>query len=173
MLHVRAVDFRDHDAQALVAQVQTEYVVRYGSPDEAPLEEDAFDAGSGGFLVGYLGDVPVAMGGWRFRPDVCRLGGRRSAELKRMYVAPPGRRQGLARLVLARLEAAAAGEGADTMILETGTGQPEAIALYESSGYVAVEKFGHYSSSPKSRCYGRLLCADPGLPVHAGEVGLR
>ena len=106
------------------------------------------------------------MGGWRTRPDVVRLGGALSAEVKRMYVAPAGRRMGLARAMLAHLEETAAGAGADVMILETGTEQPEALALYASSGYELVEKFGHYSWSPKSRCYGKL----PVAPGRAGSV---
>ena len=43
------------------------------------------------------------------------------------------------------------------MILETGTAQPEAMALYESSGYTRIESFGHYKESPENRCYGRRL----------------
>ena len=117
--------------------------------------------GHGGFdqLV-YRDDVPVAMGGWRFRPDVSRLGSERAAEVKRMYVAPAGRRSGLARLVLAHLEATARTAGADVMILETGTAQPEAMALYEASGYRPIEPFGYYRDEPLNRCYGRVLGAD-------------
>jgi ribosomal protein S18 acetylase RimI-like enzyme len=74
-----------------------------------------------------------------------------------MYVARAGRRMGLARALLAHLERTAAEAGADTMVLETGAAQPEAIALYESSGYEPVEKFGHYAGSPLSRCYGKRL----------------
>ena len=97
------------------------------------------------------------MGGWRFRPDVRELGGSVSAEIKRMYVVPPAQRRGLARAVLAHLEATAAAAGADTMVLETGLEQPEAIALYESSGYDAVTPFGYYQDSPLARCYGKRL----------------
>ena len=64
---------------------------------------------------------------------------------------------GLARVVLAHLEQTARNAGADVIVLETGIAQPEAIALYESSGYEPVEKFGHYAWSPKSRCYGKRL----------------
>jgi ribosomal protein S18 acetylase RimI-like enzyme len=64
---------------------------------------------------------------------------------------------GLGRAVLAHLELTAAEAGADVMVLETGIAQPEAIGLYESSGYEQVEKFGHYAWSPKSRCYGKRL----------------
>jgi GNAT superfamily N-acetyltransferase len=156
-VQIRRVAFTDPDAQLLVAQVQAEYVTLYGGPDETPLDPAVFDAPAGAFFVAYLGDAPVAMGGWRLRPEVVRLGGRLSAEIKRMYVAPSGRRRGTARAVLAHLEDTARGAGADVMVLETGTEQPEAIALYESSGYQPVEKFGHYMWSPKNRCYGKRL----------------
>ena len=74
-----------------------------------------------------------------------------------MYVAPGARGLGLARRMLARLEESAADVGARVMILETGTAQPEAMALYESSGYVRIESFGHYRDAPQNRCYGRDL----------------
>ncbi len=157
MLHIERVSFADPAVQVLVAEVQAEYVRRYGGPDGTPLEPGVFDPPDGAFFVGHLGDVPVAMGGWRLRPDVDRLGGALSAEIKRMYVAPAGRRMGLARVVLAHLERTAAQAGAGAMVLETGVAQPEAIALYESSGYQPVPKFGHYAWSPKSRCYGKRL----------------
>ena len=156
-LRIECVAITDAAAQALIDEVQAEYVERYGGPDETPLHPEMFEKPDGAFFVGYLGDVPVAMGGWRSRPDVRRLGGDGTAEIKRMYVARAGRRMGLARALLAHLERTAAEGGADTMVLETGVAQPEAIALYESAGYVPVEKFGHYAGSPLSRCYGKRL----------------
>jgi GNAT superfamily N-acetyltransferase len=77
--------------------------------------------------------------------------------VKRVYVVPSARRSGLARVMLAHLEETARAAGADVMILETGTAQPEAVALYESAGYQAVEPFGHYRWSPLNRCFGRRL----------------
>lgn len=156
-MQIRQVAFTDPDVQVLVEQVQAEYVTRYGGQDDTPLDPAMFDAPVGAFFVAYVDGGPVAMGGWRQRPDVVRLGGRLSAEIKRMYVAPAGRRRGLARAVLAHLEGTARQAGADVMVLETGIAQPEAIALYESAGYRPVEKFGHYAWSPKSRCYGKPL----------------
>jgi hypothetical protein len=43
------------------------------------------------------------------------------------------------------------------MIMETGTAQPEAMALYVAAGYEPIEPFGHYRESPRNRCYGRRL----------------
>ena len=153
------------DSLRLIDEVQAEYHRRYGGPDRTPLEPAYFEAPEGAFFVGYLDDVPVVMGGWRFRPDVPRLESQRAAEVKRMYVAPAARRTGLARLMLAQLEATARLAGADVMVLETGTAQPEAIALYTSAGYERVESFGYYKDEPLNRCFARRLSADDG-PGH-------
>ena len=151
------VPFGHPDAMRLIAAVQQEYVVRYGGIDETPLEHAMFDPPRGSFFVGYLGDEAVASGAWRRRDDVTALGATRTAEIKRMYVAPSGRGRGLARAMLAHLEATAATAGAEVTILETGTKQPEALALYESSGYVEVPKFGFYCHAPESRCFGKRV----------------
>jgi GNAT superfamily N-acetyltransferase len=145
------------DAARLVEEVQLEYVARYGSRDETPLEPGYFDLPAGSFFVGYLGDEPVATGAWRRRTDIEALGSTACAEIKRMYVAPAGRRRGLARAMLAHLETTAAAAGAEVMILETGTGQPEALELYASSGYQLIPGFGHYRRSPLNRCFARVL----------------
>jgi ribosomal protein S18 acetylase RimI-like enzyme len=64
--------------------------------------------------------------------------------------------------MLAHLEQTAAAAGADVMVLETGLAQPEAIALYESSGYVPVEGFGYYKDAPTVRYFGKRLLAGGG-----------
>jgi hypothetical protein len=43
------------------------------------------------------------------------------------------------------------------MVLETGTEQPEAIALYTSSGYEPCTKFGYYRFHDDSRCFAKRL----------------
>jgi GNAT superfamily N-acetyltransferase len=147
----------DADTQVLVADVQAEYILLYGEPDSTPLEPGLFDPPRGAFFLAYAGDTAVAMGGWRMRSDVHPWGLSCPAEVKRMYVAPPVRRRGYARAVLAHLEETARAAGADVMVLETGTEQPEAIAMYVAAGYLPVPSFGHYSWSPKSRCFGKPL----------------
>jgi GNAT superfamily N-acetyltransferase len=149
--------FGDPVVQSLVAELQQEFVVRYGGPDETPLDVTMFDPPHGAFLLGVVDTEPVAMGGWRRRPDVTALGRSVAAEIKRMYVAPAARGRGLARAVLAALEESARSAGADVMVLETGLMQPEAIALYESSSYVPVEGFGYYKDSPTARYFGKPL----------------
>ena len=161
-MEVRRVAFTHGDAQKLVAEVQAEYTRRYGGPDETPLDPAMFEPPDGSFFVGYLDGRPVVSGGWRRRDDVEALGSTRTAEIKRMYVDPAARGLGLARAMLAHLERTAAEAGADVAILETGTRQPEALALYGSSGYVEVPKFGFYCHAAESRCFGKRLAAAAG-----------
>jgi GNAT superfamily N-acetyltransferase len=147
----------DPESAALVEQVQAEYTLRYGGPDEAPLQRGEFDAPQGAFFLGYVDGVAVAMGGWRWRPDVHPWGAASVTEVKRMYVAPAARRHGYARLLLGHLEDTARAAGSPAMVLETGTEQPEAIGLYVAAGYELIEDYGYYSWSPKSRCFGKRL----------------
>ncbi len=43
------------------------------------------------------------------------------------------------------------------MILECGSEQPEAVALYESRGYQRIEDFGFYRDAPGVLSFGRDL----------------
>lgn len=156
-LRIERVDFGHPDALLLIEAVQEEYVARYGGRDDTPLDPLMFEPPSGSFFVGYAEEGPVVSGAWRRRDDLDVFGSTESAEIKRMYVAPSVRGLGLARTMLAHLERTAAEAGARVMVLETGSAQPEAIALYLSSGYTRIESFGHYQWSPENRCFGKPL----------------
>lgn len=161
VLEIVQVGYGHPDAMLLIDEVQAEYVIRYGGPDVTPLDPLMFEPPTGSFFVGYLPidgtPRPIASGAWRTHDDVEVFGTRRTAEVKRMYVAPAAQRRGLARRMLAHLEETAAAGGAEAMILETGTAQPEAIALYGSSGYVPIPTFGYYKDEPSNRCFGKPL----------------
>lgn len=148
----------DHpDAQRLIAEVQQEYVLRYGGQDGTPTGAAEFAAPRGVFVVGYRHGRAVACGGWRAHdgdePDF-RDG---DAELKRMYVVPDARGLGLARCLLADLERRAVAAGKRRLVLETGTKQPEAIGLYTSAGYAEIRKFGVFRCEADSRCFAKEL----------------
>lgn len=83
-----------------------------------------------------------------------------TGELKRMYVVPDLRGQGLSRKLLAALENLAVTMGYVALRLTTGDQQPEAIGLYESSGYERTEPYGKYVSQPGTRCYYKRLVAE-------------
>ncbi len=156
---LQAVEYTHPDALRLTAEVQEEYVRRYGSPDDAPIGRDQFAAPLGRFVLMYDDGEPVAMGGWRMMAaeGASRLVGGPAAELKRMYVVPHRRGRGHARAVLADLELSAAAAGAEWLVLETGLMQPEAITLYQHSGYLPIPAFGHYATSVNSVHLGKRI----------------
>lgn len=172
---IRAVGYDDPDAGSLITALQQEYVTRYGEPDVTPVSIEEFTAPLGLFLVGYVHGVPVCCGGWRRRVvgDDFAEGDARTqadAELKRMYVVDTFRGRGLARELLAELECTAAAAGRQRLVLETGTRQPEAIALYLSSGYTEIPKFGMYRCEEGCRCFAKTLTGqeDAGADLRAG-----
>jgi putative acetyltransferase len=71
-------------------------------------------------------------------------------ELKRMYVMPELRGQGIAKALLNRLEAEALSRDCRLLALETGISQPEALALYGRAGFERCEPFGDYAEDPFS-----------------------
>ena len=74
-----------------------------------------------------------------------------------MYVMPSYRGRGVARALLGGLEKLARRSGCQTLRLATGVRQPEAIRLYERSGYVPTEPYGKYVDAPLTRCYQKVL----------------
>lgn len=76
--------------------------------------------------------------------------GAECGELKRMYVHPRLRGQGVGRALIEFLEAAAPQRGCTLIRLETGPYQPEALALYERMGYTRRGPFGQYTDDPLS-----------------------
>ena len=152
----------DHpDARKLNEIVLQEYTERYGDPegDVTPLDAAMFQPPRGLYLLARDDEgLPLATGGWRSMDADEENYADGDAELKRMFVVREARGQGLARRILAMLEDDARLAGRVRMVLETGIEQPEAIALYTSSGYEPAEaKFGHYRFNNESRCYVKRL----------------
>jgi GNAT superfamily N-acetyltransferase len=141
--------------QGLVAEVQAEYVQRYGGPDDTPLSPAEFAPPGGAFLVALLDGEPVGTAGLRDHGDG-------DVELKRMYVRAAHRRRGHARRLLAAVEERARALGHRRLVLETGQLQPEAVALYRSAGYEPIAPYGHYADSPHSIHLAKPLTSDDG-----------
>ncbi|WP_285739856.1 GNAT family N-acetyltransferase [Kitasatospora phosalacinea] len=160
-MEIRTTGFGHPDAQQLAADVQQEYVRRYGDGDQTAIRADHFDPPAGLFVIGYQDGRPVACGGWRAKEQDEDGLRDTDAELKRMYVVPEARGRGYARAVLRHLEASALAAGRTRLVLETGTLQPEAIALYTSEGYAEIRKFGYYKDHEQSVCMGKELAAVP------------
>jgi len=135
------------DAQA------EELVERYGGLEGAGAEPEPelFEDPDGYFLVARLDGSPVGCAG------ICRCEGAQTAELRRMYVAPEVRRTGVARALVTALEEKARELGYGTLRLETGPEQPEAVHLYETSGFTVIPNFGPYSGQRRSICMEKPL----------------
>ncbi|MFY1690671.1 GNAT family N-acetyltransferase [Plantactinospora sp. WMMB782] len=153
-LDIRVVPYDSPVAQRLVVSALTDLARRYGGDegDETPVAASEFRPPAGAFLVAYLAEVPVGCAGWRTHGDTGEV-----AELKRMYVAPQARGRGVARRVLSAVEDSAREHGRRRLILECGDRQPEAIALYQSSGYQRIPDFGYYRDAPGVLSFGRTL----------------
>ncbi len=138
----------DLELGELLAAAYGELVAKYGTEGRSQVK-----GGARYFVV--LDDARRAVGCGAvqaFGPDSEYPG---DGEVKRMYVAPAARGRGYARALLAALEAA----GYPTLRLTTGELQPEAIALYESSGYTRTAPWGKYVDQPGTHCYAK------GIPV--------
>ena len=88
----------------------------------------------GAFVVGRQAASTVACGGVQ-RVD------RVTYEIKRMWVHPGARGDGLGASLLGHLEERAAQLGADRVVLDTNSVLTEAIALYERTGYRPTERY--------------------------------
>ena len=80
-----------------------------------------------------------------------------AVELKRMYVQPDKRGQGVATEILKALEAWATELNYTKCVLETGKKQPEAIGLYLKNGYAVIPNYGQYENVENSVCFEKLI----------------
>jgi len=155
-------------AAGFVAELLQELNERYADADAAAVEEDVelpddddylaevtpamVQPPHGVFLVAWLDDAPGACGAVKPLDSDPSIG-----EIKRMYTRPTARRRGLSRAILEALERRARELGYRRLQLETGTQQPEAMALYESHGWHRIEPYGHYRDAPDSVCFAKAL----------------
>ena len=133
---IRPATNRDGAAvRALVFGVLAEYGLQ-PDPDgtDADLRdiEATYGASGGSFEV-----VEDAGGGLVGTVGLCRTG-TDSFELRKMYLAPGARGQGLGKWLLVRSLAAARSRGAVRVTLETASVLSQAIALYRSFGFRPV-----------------------------------
>jgi putative acetyltransferase len=132
---IRDWDIRDRTAAAeVIHQVLTEYGLGWESDgaDRDVLEVEACYIQTGGefWVVETNGEV-VATGAYF---PVQR--GEQAAEIRKMYLLPSVRRQGLGSFLLEQLEKAIAARGYRQIWIETASVLKEAVQLYEKNGYI-------------------------------------
>ena len=149
-IKIKPADFDDPDVQVLVAANLRDLSERYGGTgDDTPISGKDFTPPDGAFLVAELDGQLIASAAWRRHGT--------DAELKRMFTLVAARGKGVARRMLTTIEDSARAAGCSRVVLETGDKQPEAIALYESAGYVRIPDFGFYRGHEGVLSYAKAL----------------
>lgn len=138
------------DAVSLITELETHLASRYPAESRHGFSVEKLLAEDVAFFVLRVNGAPAGCGG-------IHLVGSEYGELKRMYVRPPFRGSGFAKLILDRLEAHARAHQMPLLRLETGIHQEEAIGLYERWGFYRIPPFGPYTEDPLSRCYEKQL----------------
>jgi GNAT superfamily N-acetyltransferase len=149
---IKPVSPDSKEAILLVQELDRDLQQRYPGVELHPLAAEDPRSPRFVFLVAYSNGEAVGCGAVReLESDV--------GEVKRMFVRPRWRRRGVARQILAALESEGRRRGYAALRLETGSGQPEAIALYRSAGYVEIAPFGEYVGNPVSVCFEKTIGA--------------
>jgi GNAT superfamily N-acetyltransferase len=149
---VRREPYDAEGSRWVVARAEAELVARYGLLDdgELGLRADMFDPPGGAFLVARAGGAIDPVGGVGVRMVAPGTG-----EVRRLWVDPDWRRRGVARALMDALEAAARDLGAETLRLATGDRQPEAVALYDGTGWERV-RVETYEGEAETVCVFRF-----------------
>lgn len=133
----------------LTRELDAELNARYGKAQAAYDRHNRIDPIDTA-LVGVLDGQAVACGCFKAIDPA-------TIEIKRMFVRKTARRNGLSTRLLEALEAWGAELGHERAILETGKGQPEAIAFYRKQGYTPMENYGPYVGIDNSVCMEKRI----------------
>ena len=151
MLQIIRTDATNSDFGQLVSLLDKELAVRDGEDHAFYAQFNKVDTIRNA-VVAYLNDMPVGCGAFKpYAPGI--------AEVKRMFVQPAVRGQGIASQVLMALETWARELNYNELILETGQAQPEAIGLYVKSGYAIIPNYGQYEQVENSVCFKKVMDA--------------
>lgn len=134
----------DADLAMLLEQSLAELRDRHGPQAGSPVADGAQ------YYVAYQMDRAVACA-------ALMTIGADLVELKRMYVPAAFRGRGIARELLSCLETLVLSLDIDRLRLQTGTRQPEAVSLYEGSGYQRVQPWGKYAKDSNALCFEKRL----------------
>ncbi|MFJ3385538.1 MULTISPECIES: GNAT family N-acetyltransferase [unclassified Curtobacterium] len=160
MITIERVSWDDPRGVVLRARMDEEMHERYGSAagDEDPavteernraLAVDPSTVITSLLAIDESGDAVGHIAIRRLRDEV---------ELKRLIVLSSARGKGAATALLDECERVGREQGAARLILQTGDKQPDAVALYEKTGWRAIPVYEPYAATmPWSFCFDKAL----------------
>ena len=149
MITIRRTDSENQDFIELVKHLDADLAERDGQ-DHAFYDQFNKIDKIKYVVIAYENNQPVGCGAIReHAPKIM--------EVKRMYTLPASRGRGIASKVLTELEKWADELSYETCVLETGKKQPEAIGLYQKSGYKLIPNYGQYAGIENSVCFEKKI----------------
>jgi len=149
MTKIKRTNSDDPDFQNLVHQLDEDLAIRNGDQHSFYSQFNKIDAIKNA-VVYY--DTGTAVGCGAFKEF-----DNKTVEIKRMFVRPDFRGKGIAEAILSELELWATEINYTESVLETGKTNPEALNLYQKSGYKITPNFGQYINIENSVCMKKLI----------------
>ncbi len=140
MTVIERVHAPSDDVRVLIDELDAELAGTYLPEQRHGLTLDAIFKPPVRFFVARLDGKAVGCGGVACFDEF--------AEIKRMYVRASARGDGVADVIIERLEDEARTAGLRVVRLETGVHQPAAIGFYRRHGFMPCRAFEPYASLP-------------------------
>lgn len=148
-MHLIRANSNNVDFQKLVIKLDADLKIRDGNDHAFFSQYNKIDK-INHVVIAYEKEVPIGCGAIKeYASDVM--------EIKRMFVLPNKRGQGIASAILKELEHWAVELRYEKCILETGNKQPEAIQLYKKNNYMLIANYGQYENVASSVCFEKKL----------------
>jgi GNAT superfamily N-acetyltransferase len=148
-LEIVITDSKNTDFIKLIKMLDDDLTERYGALQKQYEKHNKVDNINDVVII-YKYKVPVACGAFK-EYDID------SVELKRIFVIKEQRQQGLAKLIVSKLEELARSKAYKFALLETGIKQHEAINLYKNNGYELIQNYEPYVGNTNSVCMKKVL----------------
>ena len=149
MIELKRTNSKDTDFQNLVEELVKDLAIRDGEDYSFYAQFNKIDAIKY-VVIAYDYNKPIGCGAIKEYSD-------NTMEVKRMFVTLERRGQGIASLILRKLELWTKELNFKNCILETGKKQPEAIRLYSKNGYHIIPNYGQYKDVEISVCFEKKL----------------
>jgi GNAT superfamily N-acetyltransferase len=149
-LDVRPATIAEALASGIFDELDEDLKTRYPASWIPATDPQQYEGAGGCVVLASAGADVIGCGAFRLFDG-------ETVELKRMFVRATHRGRGIARRIVEALEREARHRGYTAAVLETGTRQPEAIALYITCGYEPIERYGDYAQYARSVCFRKSL----------------